>query len=217
MRVSQSTLLTKKTNILKLSGDDSFKEWFEEVYEANFERLFRYAFSITKDKELAEDVVSEVFLNIWNKRPDYSNIQELGSYLHISVKHLAIRMASRDLRRFSYSDYDETLQISDAVDPENLLLGKELDELMTATLSGLSLHNQVVYDLAKNKGYTNQQIAEELGISKRTVESHLHLALRKIKERLQEHFKESDKNFHFFTNIGSLSALVISSLLTQLL
>ncbi len=208
--------MTKKTNIRKLSDEDSFKGWFEEVYEANFERLFRYAFSITKDKQLAEDVVSEVFLNIWNKRPDYSNIQELGSYLHVSVKHLAIRMASKDLRRFSYSNYDETLQISDAVDPENLLLGKELDELVTTILSDLSLHNRVVYDLAKNKGYTNQQIADELGISKRTVESHLHLALRKIKEGLREHFKESDKNYHFFTSIGSLSALVISTLLAQL-
>jgi uncharacterized protein (DUF1501 family) len=49
-------------------NDQYLKETFEKIYEGNFERLIRYAFSITKDKEIAEDVVADVFANLWDKR-----------------------------------------------------------------------------------------------------------------------------------------------------
>ena len=52
------------------------KETFEKIYEGNFERLIRYAFSITKDKEIAEDVVADVFANLWDKRDQLNNIKE---------------------------------------------------------------------------------------------------------------------------------------------
>ena len=121
--------------IHRIDRQDQFRKWFEEIYAEKFEQLYRYAFSITKEKGLAEDVVSEVFTNIWNKKPDHTNIKELNSYLMVSVKHLAIRQASRDPQKFTYSTYDETLQISDAIDPENLLLGKELNEIINKIVS----------------------------------------------------------------------------------
>ena len=47
-------------------NDQYLKETFEKIYEGNFERLIRYAFSITKDKEIAEDVVADVFAHPFN-------------------------------------------------------------------------------------------------------------------------------------------------------
>lgn len=208
--------MKKENSIRKLGSDKLFTEWFEEVYEANFERLYRYAFSITKSQQLAEDVVSEVFLNIWNKKPDYANIKELNAYLHVSVKHLAIRMISKDPQRFSYSTYDETMQISDTVDPENLLLGKELEKIIEKIIADLSPHSRIVYDMVKNKGYSYQKISEELGISKRTVESHMHNVLKKLKDELREHFSESDKTYNLFPRISSIS-VVITTLVTDLI
>lgn len=204
-----------KSNIRQLNHDADFKVWFEKVYEDHFERLFRYAFSITKNQQLAEDVVSEVFLNIWNKKPDYNHISELGSYLRVSVKHLAIRLASKDPGKFSYSTYDETLQISDAVDPENILIGEELHQLIDQVIDQLSPHCRVVFELAKHKGFSYQQIAEELGISKKTVESHMYNVMKQIKEALIIHFKDSDVKYPYFTNIGSVAGLM-AALMTGL-
>lgn len=192
-----------------INPETDFKKWFESIYEIHFERLFRYAFSITKDKQLAEDVVSEVFLNIWNNKPDYQEIRELGSYLHVSVKHLAIRQASRDPGQFTYSAYDESLQISDTVDPESLLLGKELEGIIGKIIHGLTPHAKIVYELSKVKGYTNQQIADELGLSKRTVESHLFNVLKLMKELLLTHFKESDRHFSLNTRILNTTGLIL--------
>ena len=202
----------KKGKIRSLNQDADFKAWFEEVYEMHFERLYRYAFSITKQQQAAEDVVSEVFLNIWNRKPDYKTIQELGSYLHVSVKHLAIRQASKDPGKFSYSTYDESLQISDAIDPENILLGEELQELIQQVIDGLSPHSKIVFELAKQKGYTYQEIAEEMGISKKTVESHMYIVLKKMKEALGVHFADSGVKYPYFTNIGAVAGLIASTI-----
>lgn len=202
-------------NVVKsLFEVNPFEEWFAEVYEANFERLYRYAFSITKDKMIAEDTVSDVFFNIWNNRPDYQNIRELSAYLHISVKHQAIRLVSKDPGKFSYSNYDESLQISEAVDPESLLIGKELEVLLAYVFKKMSPHELLVYEFSKNKGYSNQQIADELGVSKRTVENQLYKATKHIKMALVDHFKDSGKTYDFLSGLGVI-ALVLNSALFE--
>ena len=203
--------MKRSGKIRKLNHDADFKTWFEGVYQDHFERLFRYAYTITKDQQMAEDVVSEVFTNIWHKKPDYNTIKELSSYLRVSVKHLAIRTVSKDPGKFTYSTYDETLQVSDAIDPEDILLGQELKQIVDTVLNNLTPHSKLVYDMARNKGMTYEQIAQELGISKKTVESHMYNVLKKIKEALQKHFKDSGVSYPYFTNIGSIAGLIATA------
>lgn len=211
--------MATKTSLTKQSPseDVAFTQWFEMIYDENFERLYRYAYSITKKKDLAEDVVSEVFLNIWNMRPDYNSIRELRSYLHVSVKHLAIRQVSSNPHQYSHSVYDETIQISDVVDPESLLLAKELEELIASVVNGLSDQCRLVYDLSKIKGLGHQEIAEELGISKRTVEAHIYQVFKLIKAALREHFKGSEINYPYLTRLGMLSPMIMSMLARHML
>lgn len=203
-----------RSKSVALYSDQEFRKWFEEVYQSNFERLYRYAYSITKSKTLAEDTVSEVFFNLWNNRPHYNDIKELNAYLHVSVKHQAIRLASKDPRKFTYSDYDESLKVSDAVDPESLLLGKELQQIVNNIIESLSPQSKLVYDLSKNRGLSYQEIADELGISKKTVESHLYTVTKRIKTELEAHFRDSGQSYPYFKNIGMLAGLVAASIST---
>ncbi len=177
-----------KSRSLSLDRHLLFQEWFENIYHVNFESLYRYAFAITKDKQLAEDVVSEIFSDLWHKKPDFENILEPLAYLRVAVKHLAIRHISKNPQTFNASDYLESLQISDGIDPENLLLGVELDRFINDVLDALPAHNRLVYELARKKGLTNQEISEQLGISIRTVETHLYQVMKKLKDALQKYF-----------------------------
>ncbi|MEP0366855.1 MAG: sigma-70 family RNA polymerase sigma factor [Cyclobacteriaceae bacterium] len=203
----------KKGTVRSINHDKLFTDWFEVIYESNFEGLYRYAFSIVKDKQIAENIVSEVFEGIWTKKPDYQNIKHLESYLRVSVKHLAIRMASRDPHRFSYSSYDESLEVSDSVDPENLLIAKELEEIVQSVLDGLPMNCRLIYDMVKTKGFSYQQIADELGISKRTVENQMYKVISKLKKRLEDHFGESGNQIHFRPGLGVLLIIIQGTLL----
>ena len=60
--------MTKENKFRFIDNEQHLKETFEKIYLGNFERLIRYAFSITKDKGIAEDVVADVFTYLWDKR-----------------------------------------------------------------------------------------------------------------------------------------------------
>lgn len=209
--------MAKSGKILKISKESDFKSWFEKIYTQHFERLYLYAFSITKQKPVAEDAVAEVFLQIWNKRPHYDDIRDIESYLYVSVKHLAIRLASKDPGKFAYSTYDEALQISDAIDPEKLLIGSELKEVVDEILDKLSPQAGVIYDLVKNKGLSHKQISQELGISEKTVSNQMNLILNKMRAGINQYLDDSNQHPFLMRVTRLISWLIVSSSISQLI
>jgi RNA polymerase sigma-70 factor, ECF subfamily len=180
-------------SITKALNDQAcFRHWFERVYNEHFERLYRYAFSITKSRDLAEDVVEDVFVNIWERQNGHTEIKDLKNYLYVSTKHLAVRIASKDPNHFLYTDYEEIIQIADSIDPESILLGSELQKVIDKAIMSLPDHCGLVYDMIRNQGRTYDEVSRELGISKKTVESHIGKALGRIKKQLQEYFETSE-------------------------
>lgn len=172
-------------------NDQYLKETFEKIYEGNFERLIRYAFSITKDKEIAEDVVADVFANLWDKRDQLNNIKELRFYLNASIRNQAIRTIKKHTKLPLLATKNESsdhLTSSDNIDPENLLMGKELGNMIASVINSLPPQAGKIYNLSKN-GKSNQQIALDLEISKRTVENHLYSVLKKFKEELKKYYE----------------------------
>ena len=171
-------------------NDQYLKETFEKIYEGNFERLIRYAFSITKNKEIAEDVVADVFANLWNKRDQLNNINELRYYLNASIRNQAIKTIKKNTRLTFLATKNESsdhLTFSDNIDPENLLMGKELGNMIASVINSLPPQAGKIYNLSKN-GKSNQQIALDLEISKRTVENHLYSVFKKFKEELKKYY-----------------------------
>jgi len=183
--------LTKKHKLRFMVNDQYLKENFEKIYEENFERLIRYAFSITKDKEIAEDVVADVFTNLWGKRDQLNNIKELRYYLNASIRNQAIKTIKKNTKLpllVTKNESSDHLTFIDNTDPENLLMGKELGNMIASVINSLPPQAGKIYNLSKN-GKSNQQIALDLEISKRTVENHLYSVLKKFKEELKKYYE----------------------------
>ena len=112
--------MIKKNKILYINNEQHLKETFENIYKGNFERLIRYAFSITKEKELAEDVVAQVFANLWDKRDRLHKIREVGFYLNTSVRNQAIKVV-KEKAKLSVSkisnEFNDHQSIADSIDP----------------------------------------------------------------------------------------------------
>ena len=183
--------MTKKNKTLYVENEKNLKETFIKIYEGNFERLIRYAFSIIKEKGLAEDAVSQVFANLWDKRDRLHKIKEVRFYLNTSVRNQAIKMmknnAKLNLSKIS-DEFTDQVDIVDSIDPESLLIGKELAKIISKVVDELPTQASKVYNLSKN-GKSNGQIAQEFGISKRTVENHLYKVIKKLKEALKKYFE----------------------------
>ncbi len=202
--------------MISISKEDQFRSWFKRIYEKHLERLYLYAFTITKDKQLAEDVVSEVFMTIWDKRPNPGDIHDVGAYLCVSVKHLAVRLASKDPGKFTYSTYDEAFQISDSIDPEKLLINSEMKTLIDSILMGLSPQAGIIYDMVRNQGMSHEEISEELSISAKTVSNQMNLILNRMRSGISNYLDDSNE-FGTIMNVSRvISALFSCAFLLEL-
>lgn len=196
--------------IRKDPSDNRQEQYFEEVYKAYFERLFGYALVVTKSESLAKDVVSEVFFNLWNARTDLTSIRELKSYLFTSVKNQAVRALSKDPAAFHSQNYEQVTSSIDKVNPEELMMGKELDEFISQVIDQLPPQCALVFRMVKEDNRKYTEVAEELGISTDTVKYHMKTALKKIRQELEDHFP--DTTVINWISTGS-TALIVSKLL----
>ncbi|WP_258103453.1 RNA polymerase sigma factor [Marinoscillum sp. MHG1-6] len=167
------------------------KKYFEEVYREYFDRLFAYALVITRSESLAKDVVSDVFFNLYNAQTNLRSIRELKSYLFTSTKNQAIRCLSQDPLQFESENFDQVANSIDKVNPEDLMVGKELDEFLHQVIADLPDTCSLVFSLVREKGMKYSEVATELGISVDTVKYHVKTALKKIKSELEGRYDDS--------------------------
>lgn len=163
---------------------------FEEVYTLYYERLFAFALVITDSEANAHDVVSQVFFNLWEKNSDLSNIKDLKSYLFTAVKNQSIRQIAND-QYFHTEDIEEVLISIDQVNPEELLIGKELEDFIEKAIDKLPDQCGLVFKMVKEKNMSYKEVASELGISKYTAKYHMETALKKILSEVKSRFSDA--------------------------
>lgn len=187
-------------------------EYFEKIYKEYFDRLFGYAMAITKNKQLAEDVVSELFLNLWNLRSGFSKIMELESYLMISVKNLSIRAITKDPKNIFSLDLENSIRRIEKLDPEEVLLEKELRLAIDQAIEALPEQCKLVYRMVKDNQMKNSEVAAELGISEGTVKNQLLKAVARIREKVRDHLSDHEPYTDHYTRLGAYAFLFLASL-----
>lgn len=168
---------------------------FEKIYLENFDRLFLYATTITKSDELAKDIVSDVFVDLWKNMQRLAQIKDINSYLFISVKNQAIRTVSNNPENLQNYDFESVVKGIDRINPEEVLLEKELFDFIESVVKNLPDHCQLVFRMAKDQNLSNKEIAEELGVSVATVKSHLLKATATLRTAICEKYSESMNDF----------------------
>ncbi|MBV6642320.1 MAG: RNA polymerase sigma-70 factor [Cyclobacteriaceae bacterium] len=174
---------------------------FKEIYETYFLKLASYAFLITNSKEMAKDVVSEVFLSLWKSETDLSEIRELKSYLFTSVKNQAIRAVSRDPKIFDDFNTQLELKSVEYLNPEDLMIGNELAAKIREIVDAMPPQCQLVFKMVKEEGLKYHEVAERLDISTSMVKQHMMLALKNLRSGLEGHFSDA-KVVKFISSLG---------------
>lgn len=175
-----------------LLGGPNGLEAYETIFHMVFGDLLRFAQSIVHTRPLAEEVVSDVLIQIWQKRTSLAEINDLRLYLYTSIRNRAINyLKSKKLGLFELGetaelDWDGT-QIalkSNELDPEALIEFAELNLKVMAAIEQLPPKCRLIYQLVKEDGLKYKEVATLLHISAKTVEAQMTIAFRKLHEAL---------------------------------
>lgn len=154
---------------------------YKDLFITFSKPLQQFAFSFIKSKELAEEIVSDVFIKIWQKRNELEFIGNLKVYLYVSIKNTALTYLLKQHRRVAISidELDVELE-SFARTPEEILLSGELIRKIEEVIFNLPPRCKIIFKLIKEDGLRYKEVAEILNISVKTIDNQLAIALRKI-------------------------------------
>ena len=163
--------------IARFDDQTAYKELFTFFYSP----LFLFAKSIVKSKETAEEIVSDVFIRIWQKRRELEKIENLKVYLYVSARNAAINYLSLHKRGITNPlDEFHTEFTSIYFDPEQLMITADMLALIKRAIDQLPPKCKIIFKLVKEDGLRYREVAEILGISVKTVENQVAIALQKI-------------------------------------
>jgi RNA polymerase sigma-70 factor (ECF subfamily) len=161
----------------------AFKKGDITAFEAAFKRYFKQlrveAFLLLKNQKDAEDLVQELFLDIWNKQL-YRNVQHtLGAYLHMAIRNKCLNYLEKEKRvQKKAQAYNPSLTIQ----PEERELS--LPPFFQSALNKLPAQRLKAFTLVYMEEKKYEEAAAEMGISINSIKSHLKLAIRSLKNHL---------------------------------
>ncbi|HEY4208881.1 MAG TPA: RNA polymerase sigma-70 factor [Puia sp.] len=153
---------------------------FEECYRQYFVRLYRFCFSIVHQKQPAEDIVQNVFMQLWKKREESPAIRNLEVYLYVSVKNLSLNYLRNTSSRIVDIAERSHEYIQFNADPETLLIHAEAVKKMNNAIRSLPPRCKLIFKLIKEDGLKYKDVATLLDLSLKTVEGQLAIAMRKL-------------------------------------
>jgi RNA polymerase sigma-70 factor (ECF subfamily) len=141
--------------------------------------LYRWLKRIVLDVALAEDLVSEVFLDVWRQAPSFGGRSSVSTWLFAVARYKAL--SARRRRRDAELDDDAALRIPDpADDPEASLLKKDRSARIGRLLTNLSRKHREVLDLVYYHGKSVREVAEITGTAEATVKTRMFHARRRL-------------------------------------
>ena len=166
---------------------------FEKVFTDWFGHLYAYAMSVVKDEETAEEVVQKVFCRIWEKRERLEVHTSLKAYLYGCVYHECVNWMRREKRRRDYrSGVMGRLGSEAGKSPDNAfdrVEARELEQRLQRALDELPEQCRAIFELSRFSGLKYREIADQLGISVKTVEAQMGKALKLLRCKLADYFK----------------------------
>lgn len=163
---------------------DGDEKAFSELFRHFYDRLLYFSIQYVYTREAAEEIVSDVFVKIWNRREELEKIANLEVYLFVAVKNHSLNYLEQysSLRITPLNDESGLSQLTNSVDPERTMEWKEILFKMDQEVGRLPDQCRRVFKLIKEEGFKYKDVAEILNISPRTVETQLFRAMKRLNE-----------------------------------
>jgi RNA polymerase sigma-70 factor (family 1) len=165
---------------------------FKTLYEHYSPRLFQFAYAIIHSREIAEEIVADVFLQIWQKRVRIGSLDNFNWYLHITTRNISYSYY-RKLNRLQRFDFDEAVLSYYQVHatPEEILIGQEVLQVINQAINDLPPKCKLIFRLVKEDNLRYREVAELLHLGPKTVENQMGIAIKKIHEAIRKRLPQA--------------------------
>lgn len=153
-------------------------EAFRTLFEMFYPKVKVFLVKLLKDDKASEDIAQDIFVKLWSMGPSLPEISSFNAYLYRMTKNAAINYL-RDSK--PSVDISELLIMCDG-DIEQEYYRKEKELLVRLAVEQMPSQRKRIFTMSRYQGLTNDEIAKSLGLSKHTVENHLTLALKELRE-----------------------------------
>ena len=165
--------------LLSLIADGN-EQAFRIFFDLYRNRFYAVVVKMTRSDLVAEEIVQEIFMHIWEKRELLRDVQAPSAYFFTAVyRKIYNHYKKLALERRIQNHEAQSLDISDTTN--ETILANESKRLINEAVASLPPQQQLVFKLSKEAGLTREQVAKELNISPHTVKNHLGEAMKSIR------------------------------------
>ncbi len=158
---------------------------FNELFNLYYEELCRIVMPVVKDQDVAEDVVQDVFVKMWTRRSELEVNTTFKAYLYKAVVFRALDHLRKQKNAHKAADELKAINPSSHNNIDGQLEEKELTLAINEGMDKMSENMRMIFQLSRFSGLKNREIAEQLNISIKTVESNMGKALKLMHEHLK--------------------------------
>jgi len=187
LKLSSQELLYHQSKVAYYRDEQSYKRLFLYFHPI----LYRFSFNILQDRSVSEEIVSDMMLKIWEMGNKLSQIQHLKLFLITSVKNACFTYLSSKKHKQSLNEAidNEDISIFNEDSPEQLYIYSEVTQRVNKVITSLPIKCQLGFRLIMEEGLSYKEVSKVLEISQNTIETHMRIALRKIRMDLQQFLK----------------------------
>lgn len=162
-----------KIKELTLLNSNLDETTFEIIYKTYWVRLYQFAVSKTHDQDVAEEIVQDLFVNLWERKEELK-VSNIPSYLFSSVRYKVIDFYKQRL-------FSDLAEVRETIAPDYPIFLEELQNQLQEGIEQLPPKTRQIFTLNRIEGFSTDEIARDLSLPKRTVEYHITQALKHLR------------------------------------
>ena len=155
---------------------------FSQIYYKYSEKVYLFAFRYINNIDQAEEIVQEVFSRIWEYRDNLDENRSFNGYVLTITKNLIFNENRKKVNFDTYTQYIINYLQGISNQTENQVIYENVKSIISKEIDNFPPRRKQIFNLSRNEGLSHNEIAERLDISKKTVETHLRLALSRLRK-----------------------------------
>jgi RNA polymerase sigma-70 factor (ECF subfamily) len=165
----------------------NIEQVFEQVFKSHFKQLHAYALTILREDEVAEEITQNVFYKLWNKKDVIDITSSVTAYLYKTVYNDCLNHLKHQKVRKAHSKYVHYFGEQSANNISSSIQLTELQQRINEALNALPEQCRTIFQMSRFEELTYKEIAEQLGLSVKTIENQMGKALRIMRAELADY------------------------------